>query len=466
MLGIKTHCYATKPQSDLATQRVVEKEDALKLLKMWEISPVHNAEIREDYHPHTRDATQDIPLDQGPHEITGESYLLGGQNQGAAPDLGHVYATAFAEKIAGAAVQTVDETESNRITLAPADGYWDKGDLLKVKSENQDRYVLALNKTGDEPDPKVYTVWPPFDHLLKTDDPVSANVNYRLMNDNYDAITTYTVDEATAVTGVGAAFSRFTFTFARGKTARVEMSGQCREIKRLHKTSLDAALGDDPQNDRTIVLSNSSCESGAVIHLMEGQTKNEYILLGDTEDNVTFENCTRGFGGSVPASFSEGQIVAGYDLEDETNGMPIRGLTGGITIGKADDEKRAVLMPPDAEATVTIDEKQKMIGYFGDGGKVMFKLSPENREVTLAMAGYCDLSMIENIIETVKDTPIRVMIQCGTTDGGSFAIAMPKVLFHPPLIGDSKGDIAKVSLESRAVLFDSDNNIDSVVFAY
>jgi hypothetical protein len=73
---------------------------------------------------------------------------------------------------------------------------------------------------------------------------------------------------------------------------------------------------------------------------------------------------------------------------------------------------------------------------------------------------------VTTIIESVQEKPMRLLIQCGNADGRSFAIAMPKVQFNPALIGDSKGDVTKVTLESRAVMFDSDNQLNSVVFAY
>ena len=122
MIGIKTHCYATGPQDDRAGQKEVEGGHAVKLLKMWEITPLHNAEIRQDYHPDTRDACEDIPLDQGPHEVTGESYLLGAGTQGAAPDLDNVYSTAFEKKAAGATTRMVRGCMSQSRTRRARDG--------------------------------------------------------------------------------------------------------------------------------------------------------------------------------------------------------------------------------------------------------------------------------------------------------------------------------------------------------
>jgi hypothetical protein len=289
------------------------------------------------------------------------------------------------------------------------------------------------------------------------------------VNDNEDAITIYTVDDSTAITGIGTTFSKFTFKFARGQTAKVELGGQCRDIKRVMNTTLNNG-GQLLSSANDLTLSDPTCEPGGVIHLTDDSDPqnviHEYIQLGNSTNNLEFTDCDRGFGGTTAQDWDDGWDCTGYKLEDITVGSPIRGLNGGIFISPEDDDKRMVKLPPDMEATVTIDEKHKMLGAFGDGGKMIYKVCPENREVSVSISGYCEDDLVTTIIESVQEKPMRLLIQCGNADGRSFAIAMPKVQFNPALIGDSKGDVTKVTLESRAVMFDSDNQLNSVVFAY
>jgi hypothetical protein len=445
------HYFST--QSDFTTPKEPAGSDAVKLKTALTFSKTQNHELREDFHPTTRDVLEDTPLDITVSMST-TGYVLGGAAQGTAPDLTDAYKTAFTQESISATTVASDNTTS---TIKLTDDYLDVGDIGKVDITDgsgnviEKRYFAVTGKSSD-----VLTCFPPFENAPQVGDAVKAIVNYFLGLSNSSAITCHRSDNVVGEMGVGGKFHSFTWRFSRGQTGEVSMEGQCRDLIRSVHTTLDGPINDSVT---TITVDHSGIEPGAILELDDG-TNSELIQVGNlnTSNPKILENCTRDFDGGGAYAFLDGDAIGPYQPDETTTGSPIRGLYGGIWL---DDEGMFVKAD---EASITIDERTLYHGYLGDEGKSAAVENPENREVRWELTCYLDQDSATKMRKSVANETLKCFCQAGQDDARGCAFYSPKVQFNAPEFPDGKGELIKVTLTSRAVMGASGE--DSVVFAF
>ena len=448
--GISTRHYVTGYQSDFETPAVPSGSNAVRLKSAIVFDKTQNAETRDDYHPGTRDALEDVPLDTQ-CRWSATAYVLGASTQGGFPDLDSLYQTAFsgaattATTVAGSPTPTTTQFKLVDDNLVV-------GDIAKIDVEDasgqviEKRYFQVAEKDGSD----VLTIHPPLDNAPCAGDAVKAVANYRLAVSSANAVTAYRSDNLIGEMGIGCKGHLFTFKFAKGQPGELILEGQCRDVIRSIHTTLDGGI-DDSQTSVDVAL--AGIEVGAIV-----SCEDELMQVSGIDADGKGLTIVRGANATTPAAHGDGCAIGPYEPTESTSGSPIRGLFGGVWLGNS-----GVFIKAD-EVSVQIDEQTIYPGHLGDGGKAGWAFNPENRKVSWSVICYLDPTVARQVQMITANSPLKVFFQAGRDDGRGCAISSSKVQFHVPEIPDSKGEPVKVTLESRAVLGTSGE--DSIRFAF
>lgn len=449
--GIFTRHYFT-PQSHFETAASPSGTDGAKLKTALTFTKSQNSEIRDDFHPGTRDLMEDVPLNIKV-SMQGTAYVLGGSAQGDAPDLDDVYQTAFSRVITtGSTVAASPAPSVNQFKLASDN--LDVGQLGKIDVTNADgdviekRYFTVLSKNESD----VLTIWPALDHAPMGGDVVKAVVNYGLTLFNSNAVTCHRSDNLVGEMGIGGKFHKFLWKFAMGQTGELIIDGQCRDLIRSIFTTLDEIGGiDDSQTEFSVATDGN--EVGAVLACEDERM----LVTGVSEDGLTL-TVQRGYDDTTPAAHDDQTQIGPCQPESSTVGSPVRGLFGGIWL---DSDSRFIKAD---EISISIDEKTRYVGFFGDEGKAKAVVNADNREIVWEMLCHLDETTASKVRKATANSALKAFCQAGKDDGRGCAFYSPKVQFDTPEIPDSRGDLVRVTLKSRAVLGSSGE--DAVSFGF
>lgn len=453
--GRYTRHYFTGSQSTFSEPKAPSGTDAVKLKSALIFSKKQNAQNREDYHPVTRDAVEDIQLGID-CLLSATAYMLGAGTQGNSPDIGEAYTTAFTKSII--AETTVSGTPAPSTTeFKLASDNLELGDIGKIDVEDgsgnviEQRYFSVVDKDVSD----VLTIFPPLDNAPSTGDVVKAVALYNLALSNSGAITCYRSDNLIGQMGIGCKFHKFNWKFAQGNPGELSLEGQCRDVIQSVHTQIDESGGiDDSQTSFSI--DDAGIEKGAII-----ACEDELMLVTGVSASGTDLTVTRGYNGTTPTAHSDDTDIGPYEPEETTSGSPIRGLYGGVWLGN--DPTDALFIMAE-EVSIEIDEKTSYGHYFGDEGKAPVTSNTENRAVSWSIVCYLDLAAVKMIRLMISNSTLKVFLQAGKADGGACAFYSPVVQFDVPEIPDAAGELVKVTLQSRTSL--TENGEDSIAFAF
>lgn len=446
--GIFTHHYFSTNQGSFDVAKVQTGNDGVKLKTALVMNKIQNAQSRDDYHPSTRDEVEDIPLDIN-CALSATAYVLGAGTQGNPPDVDSALTTAFEKRVTVATTVAASPAPSTTTFKLDSDNL-EAGDMGKIDVEDgngkvvEQRYFHVVSKDGSD----VLTIAPPLSSAPTAGDNVHAVVNYNLAKENTDAITCYRSDNLIGEMAVGSKFQRFVWKFTQGQPGELSVEGQCQNVIRSIHTFIDEAGGINDTVTQFDVKEQGT-QAGAILCC-----EDELMLIDQVSGSTL--TVTRGYNGTAAAAHNDATEIGPYEPDENTAGSPIRGLFGGVWLGT--DFIKA------EEVVVEIDEGTRFIHYFGDDGKSDTVANPENRKVSWSIVAFLDKATASKVKRLTENETMSVFVQAGKASGRGCAFYSPKAQFNVPIIPDSKGDLVKITLETRAVL--GATGEDSVCFGY
>ena len=453
--GLYTKVYCSAAQDDIKTTKLHAGTDAVKCLETVVFTKDLSNIVRDDYHADTRSPVATVDGNEV-CSFTATLYALSSGAQGTVSDIGTLLDTIFLQS-ANAATTVASDMTTTEMKLTADE--LDVGDIGKVNVEDADgnvierRYFYVTAKT----DPAlVMTITPPLTTAPTALDVIPAIVQFNHTIENQGKwVTLYRSDNVMGEMGIGCQAGKLTFTFETGQIGELGIEGLAREIIR----SVHTTITDDPLTDAatTINVTHEGIEAGAVLNLIQAADASnvEQVLVGAVSGKV-LSQCTRSYGADTAKAFAVGDKIGPYEPTETTAGNPIRGIYGGVWINEVQFKTTKV--------TLTLDEKTMYAHFFGDDGLAEVAENPEDREIIWEIELYLETAVAEHLADAVKSTSVAVFMQAGQTDGRGVAFYSPAVEFENPVLGDSKGELTKVTLTSRAVLSTSGEN--AIVFGY
>ena len=453
--GRTTRHYFTRSQSAFTEPRVQDGTEAVKLKTALVFSKKQNAQVREDYHPETRDPVEDIQLGVD-CTLSATAYMLGVGTQGSGPDIHEAYKTAFSETtLTGTEISGAPIPSTTQFKLASDN--LEIGNIGKIDVEDGDdkvieqRYFSVVAKDGSD----VLTIFPPFENAPSAGDVVKTVVQYKPTLSNADAITCYRSDNLAGQMGIGCKFHKFTWKFSQGNPGELNLEGQCRDVIQSVRTKIDQSGGiDDSQT--SITVTGAGIEEGSILCCEEELM----FVAGVSEDGIDL-TVTRGYNSTTASSHNNETEIGAYEPDETTSGSPIRGLHGGVWLGTTPADACFLMAE---EVSIEIDEKTSFGHYFGDEGKAPIASNTENRTVFWSIVCYLDSAAAKMMRLMISNSALKAFLQAGKDDGRACAFYSPSVQFDIPEIPDAAGELVKVTLQSRACL--AQNGEDSISFAF
>jgi len=448
---ILTHVYA-KAETTFGTAVEPVATDALIPFDYPKINQVHNREIRDDYHPDTRDILEVDDLDKtGTFEIP--AYMLGGGTQGVAPDIDPILLTMFEKDSLSS---TTVASDVSTTTFKAADDYFDVGDIVKIDIEDvngniiERRAVAITDKAAG-----VCTYWPPTDNAPTAGDALKAMVNYKLEDDNTDSCSLYVTDNVDGSQGNGCKLTDIAWSCEKGQQGKVDLKGIVKEKFKAITTTLDGAL---LIGDTTVTFTKQGFEEGSIAYIEDSVTNDEAIKLGPTTDGKTFTNCTRSYGAGAAAAHADTTIARPYKYTDTTVGQTIIATAGNVWIGNS---AGAFAICVDS-INVQVQSNSEGVSCFGDETIDSIQ-NAANRTVSVSLEG---AKVNDNYLELMamvdRGDTLRVFIQAGQTDARHQSFYLPKVKFESRDESGEKGQVRANGFTSVACLYDTDDSIPSL----
>lgn len=460
----RTHVYVSAAEGTFGTPAEVLATSAIRV-KSCVFTPERKSELREDYHPTTRDPLENVEL-QKDFTFATTVYGLGSGTQGTAPDIDDLLKTMLddsndvsATTVAASPAPAVDEFKLTADNVA-ADQIFkiDVKDAAGVVIEQ--KYLACVSKDGGD----VLTVFPPLANAPHGTElaVVKDTNNYETQLTPANTVTMVKSGNMHGEVGVSSRLSKLTYKFTDGEPSEITGEGPCRRIGRVVSTTLNGGINDSVT---TVVVHDPGISVDALL-LCESE------LMHVTAVNATGLSLTvtRGFGSSAAAAHSDAVAVTPISYTDTTAGNVIRGLYGGVWIENIGNTADFLCCK---EVTVEIDDKAMPKHYIGDEGYAADVNNPANREVKWSITAYMTEEMAEAIKQAITADSTKVMLMAGAwagsvnsydTDGRAVCLYSKAVVWNEPAITETAGELLQVTLESKAVLAVSGE--DAIRIAY